>query len=75
MLFRSTITEQRDGRQHVRIVMCNKGMAKMARAEALKGIAEAKADIARERELSADMRRKIADDLERQAQRLRAEQD
>ncbi len=66
-----------DGRQRRKIMIkiCGKDIQRHARAEALQGLEEARADIAAQEEFSARSRREILSDLDRQIARMRAKRD
>lgn len=70
-----TVTVDGRARQKIRISICGKDIARHARAEALQGMAEARADIARERDLSEKMRANILADLDREMAKIRMERD
>ncbi len=57
----------------VRIVMCGKGLAKIARAAALEGLREARSEIADEEDMPADERAEVLKKIERQIRKLEAE--
>lgn len=62
-------------RQKISILICNKDYARQARSEAIKGLQEARNDIAAEDELSEKTRSGILADLDRQIARMRADRD
>lgn len=62
-------------RKKIAIRICGKDIGEHARAEAIRGMEEARADIARERDLSAELRNKIVGDLDRQIASMRAGKD
>ena len=62
-------------RHEISIRICNSETARDARREAIRGLQEARNDIAREEELSDKTRSEILADLDRQIQRLRAGKD
>lgn len=62
-------------RHEIAIRICNSAVARDARREAIRGLQEARNDIAREEELSDKTRSQILTDLDRQIQRLRAARD
>lgn len=63
-----------DGRrQQVRIMICGRQIAQQARAEALRGLGQARAELARDSALVEGMRAKILADIDRQIARMRAE--
>lgn len=57
----------------VRIVMCGKGRAKIARAAALDGLREARNDVADEKDMPAKVRADVVKKLEAQIRKLEAE--
>lgn len=62
-------------RRKITIKICGKDIQRHARAEALKGLEEARADIAAQEEFSARSRSEILADLDRQIARMRAKRD
>ena len=62
-------------RKKITIKICNKDIRRQARTEALRGLQEARADIAAEEELSSRRRQQILSDLDRQIARMRARRD
>jgi beta-lactamase regulating signal transducer with metallopeptidase domain len=62
-------------RSRVRIVMCGKGQAKVARLEALKGLREARGEIADDSDIPEGIRKDVMDKLEEQIRKLEAEAD
>jgi hypothetical protein len=66
-----------DGKQksHVRLVMCGKGQAKLARAEAIKGLREARDEIAKDKEMPKGVRKDVVKQLDLQIRKLEAQGD
>ena len=66
-----------DGKQksHVRLVMCGKGQAKLARAEAIKGLREARNEIAKDKEMPKGVRKDVVKQLDLQIRKLEAQGD
>ncbi len=66
-----------DGKQksRVRLVMCGKGQAKLARAEAIKGLREARNEIAKDKEMPKDVRKDVVKQLDLQIRKLEAQGD
>lgn len=62
-------------KSRVKLVMCGKGQAKLARIEAAKGLREALADIERDREIPEKVREQLREKLEKQASKLEAQAD
>jgi bla regulator protein blaR1 len=62
-------------RSRVRVVMCGKGQAKLARLEALKGLKEAQQEIADDEDIPANVRDKVQKSLEQQIRKLEAQTD
>lgn len=62
-------------RQKISIQICSKEHQRQVREQAVRGLREARNDIAREDELSDDTRRSILADLDRQIARIRAGKD
>lgn len=71
----STETTTVDGRQRVRVMICNKAIERDARRSALKGLQEARRDISREANLSPEIRTRILADLDRDIARMRSRAD
>ncbi|HEV7234252.1 MAG TPA: M56 family metallopeptidase [Sphingorhabdus sp.] len=63
------------GQARVKVVMCGKGMAKIARLEALKGLQEARGEIFSERDMPENVRKEVIEKLEEQIRRLKAQAD
>ncbi|MGF7171059.1 beta-lactamase regulating signal transducer with metallopeptidase domain [Sphingobium xanthum] len=66
-----------DGKQRkkISIRICGKDIAQKARADAIRGMQEARADIQQENDLSQRIRDRIIADLDRQIARMRSERD
>lgn len=66
-----------DGKQksHVRLVMCGKGQAKLARAEAIKGLREARNEIAKDKEMPKGVRQDVVKQIDLQIRKLEAQSD
>jgi bla regulator protein blaR1 len=62
-------------KSRVRIVMCGKGQAKVARLEALKGLREARGEIADDKDIPEGVRKNVMEKLEEQIRKLEAEAD
>lgn len=62
-------------KSRVRIVMCGKGQAKLARLEALKGLQEARSEIADDKDIPDSVRKEVVDKLEEQIRKLEAKSD
>ena len=73
----TTNVEGFDGknRSRVKIVMCGKGQARFARIEAIKGLREARAEIALEEDMPKSIRKDVIEKLEEQIRKLEAETD
>lgn len=59
----------------IKIVMCGKGQAKLARVEALKGLREAQNDIKSEDDMPESVRKDVIEKLEQQIRKLEAQTD
>lgn len=59
----------------IKIVMCGKGQAKVARIEALEGLREARSEIASEEDMPETIRKDVIEKLEKQIRKLEAEAD
>jgi bla regulator protein blaR1 len=70
----TTNVEGFDGttKSRVKIVMCGKGQAKLVRVEALKGLREARSEIASEEDMPENIRKDVLKKLEQQIRRLEA---
>ncbi len=66
-----------DGKQksRVRLVMCGKGQAKLARAEAIKGLREARNEIENDKEMPKGVRKDVVKQLDLQIRKLEAQGD
>lgn len=73
----TTNVEGFDGsnKSRVKIVMCGKGQAKFARLEAIKGLREARSEIAAEDDMPKNVRKDVLKKLEEQIRRLEAQAD
>lgn len=58
------------GKARIKLVMCGKGQAKMARLEAIKGLREAQDDIRSEKDMPDNIRQQVLDSLEKQIDRM-----
>ena len=59
----------------IRLVMCGKGQAKMARLEAIKGLREARGDIDKDKDIPAKIRQEVVEKLEQQIRKLERQAD
>jgi beta-lactamase regulating signal transducer with metallopeptidase domain len=66
-----------DGKQksRVRLVMCGKGQAKLARAEAIKGLREARNEIRKDKEMPKGVRKDVVKQIDLQIRKLEAQGD
>jgi hypothetical protein len=66
-----------DGKQksRVRLVMCGKGQAKLARAEAIKGLREARNEIRKDKEMPKGVRKDVVKQIDLQIRKLDAQGD
>jgi bla regulator protein blaR1 len=73
----ATNVEGFDGtsKSRVKIVMCGKGQARLARVEAIKGLREARAEIGGEKEMPENVRKDVIEKLEKQIRKLEAQTD
>jgi bla regulator protein blaR1 len=73
----TTNVEGFDGtnRSRVKIVMCGKGQARLARVEALNGLREARSEIRGDRDIPDSVRKDVIQKLEQQIRRLEAQVD
>jgi bla regulator protein blaR1 len=62
-------------KSRVRIVMCGKGQAKLAKAHAIQGLREARAEIADDKDIPESTRKSILDSMEKQIKRMQDEVD
>jgi beta-lactamase regulating signal transducer with metallopeptidase domain len=62
-------------KSRVKIVMCGKGQAKVARLEAIKGLREARGEIASEKEMPETVRKDVIEKLEKEIRKLEAQAD
>ena len=59
----------------IKIVMCGKGQAKVARLEAVKGLQEALSDVNSEKDMPESIRKDVIEKLEQQIRKLEAQTD
>ncbi|WP_295495418.1 M56 family metallopeptidase [Sphingorhabdus sp. EL138] len=59
----------------VRLVMCGKGQAKIARIEAIKGLREARSEIASEKDIPKAVRKDVIEKLDQEIRQLEAQTD
>ncbi|MGB5076963.1 MAG: M56 family metallopeptidase [Sphingorhabdus sp.] len=73
----TTNVEGFDGKNnsHIRIVMCGKGQAKVARLAALDGLREARSDISGDKDIPEGVRKDVMKKLEHQIRRLESQAD
>ena len=73
----TTDVEGSDGtkKARVRLVMCGKGQAKIARIEALKGLREARDEIASEKDMPKAVRKDVIEKLDQEIRKLEAQTD
>jgi len=73
----TTDVEGSDGtkKARVRLVMCGKGQAKIARIEALKGLREARDEIASEKDMPKAVRKDVIEKLDQEIHKLEAQTD
>jgi beta-lactamase regulating signal transducer with metallopeptidase domain len=71
----TTDVEGSDGKKkaRVRLVMCGKGQAKIARIEALKGLREARDEIASEKDMPKAVRKDVIEKLDQEIRKLEAQ--
>jgi len=62
-------------KSRVRLVMCGKGQAKLARAEAIKGLREARNEIENDKEMPKDVRKDVVKQIDLQIRKLEAQGD
>ncbi len=62
-------------KSRVRIVMCGKGQAKLAKAHAVQGLREARAEIMNDADIPESMRKSILDSMEKQIKRMQEQAD
>lgn len=62
-------------KSRVRVVMCGKGQAKLARVEAIKGLREARSEIRSDKDMPDSVRKDVVEKLEQQIRRLEAQVD
>ncbi len=63
------------GKSRIRLVMCGKGQARIARVEAIKGLREARGEIASETDMPAGVRKDMIEKLEKEIRKLEAQTD
>lgn len=68
----STDVQGFDGqnKSRVRVVMCGKGQAKLARLEAIKGLREAQREVEDDKDIPDSIRKSVVDSLEKQIDRM-----
>lgn len=73
----TTDVEGADGtrKTRVRLVMCGKGQANNARTEAIKGLREARNEIASEKDMPKDVRKEVIEKLDQEIRKLEAQTD
>ncbi len=73
----TTNVEGFDGtnKSRIRLVMCGKGQARIARAEAVKGLRAARGEIASEGEMPEAVRKDVIEKLEKEIRKLEAQAD
>ncbi len=59
----------------IKLVMCGKGQARIARIEAINGLREARSEIASEKEMPEGVRKDVVEKLEKEIRKLEAEND
>lgn len=59
----------------IRLVMCGKGQAKIARVEAIKGLREARGDIDKDKDIPDSIRKEVVEKLEQQIRKLESQAD
>lgn len=59
----------------IRLVMCGKGQAKIARVEAIKGLREARGDIDKDKDIPEKIRKEVVEKLEQQIRKLESQAD
>ena len=62
-------------KSRVRIVMCGKGQAKLAKAQAVQGLREARAEIENDKDIPETTRKSILDSMEKQIDRMQSQTD
>ena len=62
-------------KSRVRIVMCGKGQAKLAKAQAVQGLREARAEIANDKDIPEATRKSILESMEKQINRMQDQAD
>lgn len=62
-------------RSRIRLVMCGKGQAKIARLEAIKGLREARGDIDKDKDIPETIRKEVVEKLEQQIRKLESQAD
>lgn len=60
-------------KSRIRLVMCGKGEAKIARIEALKGLREARSDIGQDKDIPENVRKEVMEKLGQQIRKLEAQ--
>ena len=62
-------------KSRIKLVMCGKGQARVARLEAIKGLREARGEIAGDKDIPENIRKDVIDNLEEQIRKLEAQAD
>lgn len=62
-------------KSRIKIVMCGKGQVKLARIEAIKGLREARGEIADDKDIPQNIRKEVLEKLEEQIRKLESETD
>lgn len=62
-------------RSQIRLVMCGKGHARMAQLEAIKGLREARGDIAKDKDIPDNIRKEVVEKIEQQIRNLERQAD
>lgn len=62
-------------KSRIKIVMCGKGQARIARVEAIRGLREARIEIGDEKDMPENVRRDVIEKLEKQIRKLEAQTD
>lgn len=73
----TTNVEGFDGanKSRIRLVMCGKGQARIARVEAIKGLREARGEIGNDKDIPDGVRKDVIEKLEQQIRKLEAQAD
>jgi bla regulator protein blaR1 len=62
-------------KSHIKLVMCGKGQAKIARASALEGLRDAREDVAGDKDIPENVRKDVVEKLEEQIRKLESQVD